>query len=818
MPFSFQPVQSQSKTSITQIMSILGAIAACVFAIAIPSVYYATSINGAKNTLTIEAAFLKKSIEKIIQARPDLWEYESVRLKEFISQPSALGEENEREIRTAAGKLVAKNDFTEPRPIISVSAKFFDAGQLAGSLVVRYSIRKQIITTALLGILSSLFGWLFYSIFRSYPIRKLENTLIDLQRERDKSDKTLYAIGDGVITVDHKGKIIFINRVAGSLVGMDASEALGRQLEEVYVLRRGQENQVGEMGSILSSKGGNEYFIEEVRTPLAEMKSDKSGVVIVFRNITERKQAEEALREKEHLLSETQKIAHIGSWTVTLDSMKNQWSDESYRIFGVTPESFVLTTESFLSLIHSDDRHTMEKWIQDCMTGKHPTELEFRIIRPDGTIRFLCGHGYLQLAPDRTPLRLVGSVQDITERKCAEDENRSIEERLQRSEKMEALGKLAGGVAHDLNNVLGVLSGYSELLMERIPEGNPLRQYAANILKSSEKCAAIIQDLLTLARRSVVVSEVVELNSIIANLLVAPEFNGLRDYHSQVTFKTDMGKDLLNINGSPVHLEKTVMNLVSNAAEAIIGSGEVKIQTENRYLDKTVRSYDTVNEGDYVVLTVSDTGRGITAADLDKIFEPFYTKKSMGRSGTGLGLAIVWGTVKDHNGYIDVQSIEGRGTTFTLYFPVTKERVREDAKQIVIEQYIGHGELVLVVDDIQDQRAVAVSILERLGYQANSVSSGEEAVEYLKNNKVDILVLDMIMEPGIDGLETYRQIIDINPHQKAIIVSGFSETDRVKEAQKLGAGAYVKKPYVMEKIGLAIQDELLKVTTSNAQG
>ena len=205
MPFSSQRAQSKSKTSITKVMSILGAFAACVFAIAIPSVYYVISINGTQHTLTIEAAFLAKSIERIIQGRPDLWEYESVRLKELISQPSITGREDEREIRTVAGKLIAKNDFTETRPIISVSATFFDAGRLAGSIVVRHSIRTLIITTALIGIFSSLLGCLIYFIFRTYPIRKLENTLIDLKLERDKSDKTLYAMGDGVISVDPKG-------------------------------------------------------------------------------------------------------------------------------------------------------------------------------------------------------------------------------------------------------------------------------------------------------------------------------------------------------------------------------------------------------------------------------------------------------------------------------------------------------------------------------------------------------------------------------------------------------------------------------------
>jgi CheY-like chemotaxis protein len=251
------------------------------------------------------------------------------------------------------------------------------------------------------------------------------------------------------------------------------------------------------------------------------------------------------------------------------------------------------------------------------------------------------------------------------------------------------------------------------------------------------------------------------------------------------------------------------MNLVYNAAESMPNGGEIHIATENRYLDKPISGYDHVKEGDYVVLNVSDEGVGISSQDIKRIFEPFYTKKIMGRrSGTGLGMAVVWGTIKDHNGYIDVKSREGKGTTFTLYFPVTSKDLANKNTPVSIEDYRAGGESVLVVDDVENQRNIATILLSRLGYSVTAVSSGEEAEEYMKNNKADLLVLDMIMDPGIDGLETYKRILKLHPGQKAIIVSGFSETKRVKEAQKLGAGAYVKKPYLLEKIGLAIRAEL----------
>ncbi|MBT3259298.1 MAG: response regulator, partial [Deltaproteobacteria bacterium] len=206
---------------------------------------------------------------------------------------------------------------------------------------------------------------------------------------------------------------------------------------------------------------------------------------------------------------------------------------------------------------------------------------------------------------------------------------------------------------------------------------------------------------------------------------------------------------------------------------------------------------------------ISDTGTGISPDDMEKIFEPFYTKKKMGRSGTGLGMAVVWGTVKDHNGYIDVQSTEGKGTTFTLYFPVTRESV-EERSEIFLKDYMGKGEAILVVDDVEEQRRIVSGMLKELGYSIAMVSSGEEAVEYLRTHKVALLVLDMIMDPGMDGLDTYKKILELHPEQKALIASGFSETDRIKEVQGLGAGAYIKKPFLLEKIGIAVKKELEK--------
>jgi len=400
--------------------------------------------------------------------------------------------------------------------------------------------------------------------------------------------------------------------------------------------------------------------------------------------------------------------------------------------------------------------------------------------------------------------------QEIVERKRSEKDRRYLEAQLAKSQKMEAIGTLAGGVAHDLNNILSGLVSYPELLLMDLPVESPLRQPILTIQASGQKAAAIVQDLLTLARRGVSVQEVMNLNNLIDDYLSSPENQKMMEYHSDITVETNLQSDLFNIMGSPVHLSKTIMNLVSNAAEAMPNGGTISISTDNCYIDNSLRVYDAVDEGDYTTLTVSDTGIGISDKNVERIFEPFYTKKTMGRSGTGLGMAVVWGTVKDHSGYIDVKSKLGEGSTFTLYFPVTRKKLPLAEQSISAEKYKGNGESILIVDDIKEQREIASGMLKKLGYNVITVPSGEEALDYMQENGADLLVLDMIMNPGMDGLETYQKILQFHPEQKAVIASGFSESKKVKKAQSIGAGTYVKKPYSFENIGLAVKGELTK--------
>jgi len=687
---------------------------------------------------------------------------------------------------------------------------------------------RSLITSILISVvIMSVLGWLVFNFRRlnrnlTEEINKrklMENVL----RESEEKYRILIEnANDIVYSLSLDGVFTYVSPIWTKLLGHDISEVENHPFES-FVHPEDLPGCLAFMEKAIKSgekQSGVEYRVLRKNgdwrwhTTNASPIWDATGTVIAFmgiaRDITERKNADEMLRKSEarfrSILQDVQSVAVQG---YAPDGTTQYWNRASERLYGYSAQEAI--GKSLLDLVIPPDiRDEVERAMkQMAETGIAIPASELSLLRKDGSrVAVFSSHTIIQVPGRQQELFCIDI--DLTERMIAEEQKRSLEERLQRAEKMEALGQLAGGVAHDLNNVLGILTGYSELLMEESPEGSRSRNYVDKILQSTEKGATIIQDLLTLARRGVTATDVINLNHIISGFFATPVFEKLKDHHPRVTFRTEYDKNLLNIKGSPVHLEKTLMNLVSNAAEAISEAGGVIIRTENRYLDMPISGYDDVKEGDYVVLTISDTGSGISAVDRDKIFEPFFTKKVMGRSGTGLGLAIVWGTVKDHLGYIDVRTEIGQGTTFTLYFPVTREDQVAPQQKLPIEQYMGNGESVLVVDDVVEQQEIASRLLARLGYKVTLVSSGEEAVEYLKENKADILVLDMIMPPGIDGLETYKRVLKINRHQKAILVSGFSETDRVKEAYRLGAGAYVRKPYVMEKIGVAIRNELAR--------
>jgi PAS domain S-box-containing protein len=461
-----------------------------------------------------------------------------------------------------------------------------------------------------------------------------------------------------------------------------------------------------------------------------------------------------------------------------------------------------------LDFIHPDDR-----WILTERRAAWPKNLP-RVYRLRD-IRYQGGAVHVEVYSSEIHLKeglfILATLRDIGEQVKAEKEKVLLENRLHRSEKMEALGTLAGSVAHDLNNILSGIVSYPDLLLMDMAEDDDLRHPLEVIRKSGERAAAIVEDLLSLARRNVTVLNPLDLNAFIREQLDSPELLALRREHPDVTLKLELSLEPLPILGASIHLSKALMNLLTNAAEAMPQGGTLTLGTATEPVG------DAQAGQKVVVLTISDTGVGIAPEDREHIFEPFYTRKKMGRSGTGLGMAVVWGVVRDHNGVIDIQSEEGVGTTLILQFPSAEPSGDSEATAPGMGVTPGDNESILVVDDVAGQRQVSVEMLHRLNYRARAVESGEAAIKALASDTFDLLLLDMIMDPGIDGLETYRQALALRPGQRAVICSGFSENERVKAAQGLGAAVFLKKPYRLAELSQAVRTALSAEVSDRAE-
>ncbi len=352
------------------------------------------------------------------------------------------------------------------------------------------------------------------------------------------------------------------------------------------------------------------------------------------------------------------------------------FNEYAQKFFGLS-EKEILGRNMIGTIVPEKDSHGKDQTRTIFEIGAHPAKYpthEYENVRSNGERAWVSWTNRALCDSQGNIVEILCVGNEVTALREAEKEKKALEGRLQRARKMEAIGSLAGGVAHDLNNILPSLISFPEAILMDLPEDSPLRKPVLSIKRSGERAAAIAQDLLTLARRSAPVKAALNLNEVIGEYLESLEGRKLQSEYFRVQIEKDLDPGLRTILGSRVHLSKTVMNLVLNAVEAIPEAGRVTLSTRNAQLRDEIKGYEIIEPGDYAVLSVSDTGVGISAQDLEKIFEPFYTKKAMGRSGSGLGMAIVWGTVKDHRGYVDLKSEEGKGTTFSLYFPVAMER------------------------------------------------------------------------------------------------------------------------------------------------
>ena len=550
----------------------------------------------------------------------------------------------------------------------------------------------------------------------------------------------------------------------------------------------------------LLCKDGNYKFVSDSGIFLRDNFDKAYRMLGTMKDITDHKLAQGRLQQSEEKYRQLIETMPNGMVISDLSDKITFVNSMAVQITGYSKEELLagyaqdLVAEDDIAKIKSDFKNrAADQYI----------ESELVIARKDGARRTLL----ITVAPLYNDVSEVTShisiFTDITEIKNSEQEKQELRDKLARAQRMESLGVLAGGVAHDLNNILGPLVAYPELIRMKLPTDSPVIKQITKIENSAQRAAEVVQDLLTMARRGRYEMGAINLNAIIDSYLQSADFFDLKMKFPSTTINSKLASGPIVVQASEPHIYKVIMNLILNAIEAMPHGGELTIETECSHIDRLIGGFDNIESGMYAIVRVCDTGIGIDEKDLKRLFEPFYTKKVMGKSGSGLGLAIVYGVVKDHNGYVDVQSEPNQGSQFTIYLPASdQELIPEKNNSGDIRGF----ESVLVVDDVIEQRELAGTVLSSLGYRVEVAANGHLAVEYLQTHTVDVVILDMIMEPGFDGLDTYREILKLHPGQKAVITSGFSETDRVREAERLGVGRYIRKPYTMQKLGKAIRD------------
>ncbi|MFK7865127.1 MAG: ATP-binding protein [Pseudohongiellaceae bacterium] len=401
---------------------------------------------------------------------------------------------------------------------------------------------------------------------------------------------------------------------------------------------------------------------------------------------------------------------------------------------------------------------------------------------------------------------LVGVSVDITQRIEAEERERRLNERLARYERLDSLGVMAGGIAHDLNNILGPLVGYPDLIRLQISEPKVLR-LVDEIQKSAERATAVIEDLLTLARRGNFKPKPISSEQSLTSFLQSAALEKIVDDHPSVKLELKKTEAMPSILGSDSHFHQLLLNLVKNAFEAVKANGTVSIETTVKQLDHCPNKFNDIPSGRYLVVRIRDDGEGIKDADQERIFEPFFSSKKSSGLGTGLGLAMVYGVTKDMGAFIDVESKPGNGSTFTVCFPVSETNSVSVPQQK--SNFRGNANL-LVIDDLPSQRQLALRMLSSVGHRVVTATNAEEGLKIVAGSetKIDLVVIDMQMGSGADGLDTFRMIQKQQPQLPCLLSSGYSETDRVNTALQEGVRGFVRKPYTQLALGSAVDDAL----------
>ncbi len=667
------------------------------------------------------------------------------------------------------------------------------------------------------------------------------------------SQKNLQALFSGIedflFVLDYNGNILHVNPAVENRLGYSANEILSMNVVNLHSPNR-REEAISTISAMIAGERSDcpiplmtkngELVPVETKVTMGRW-SGQNVLFGICRDITERKQAEEQLqkahdelerrvhartaelakavedlqreiavrkqteqslrRSEERFLEIAENIREV-FWLFDWIEQKVVYVSPAYEIlWGRSVENLYNRYDDWADSIYNDDlQFAQESFSEIAQTGKSMTR-EYRIVRPNGDVRWISDNSFAIKNEKGQVCRIAGVAEDITARKCAEEERKKFEAQVQQGQRLEALGTLAGGIAHDFNNLLMAVQGNASFLLYDMSSSNPQYEPLKNIEKAVRSGAKLTSQLLGYARKGKYHVKPINLDQLIRHTI-----DVIGRTRKDISFDHSNTKDLFTIEAEQDQIEQVLLNLYVNAADSMPGGGKIITNTKNANHENIHSENYDPKPGNYVQLTVKDTGIGMDPKTLERIFEPFFTTKELGK-GTGLGLASVYGIIKSHGGYIEVDSEVGHGSTFTIFLPAS----RKDTAPIVKPsgQFIEGDGTILLIDDEDLVLEAGVKMLERLGYSVIRASSGMEAVEIYKDKKdvIDLVILDMVM-PELGGGETFDKMKKVNPKIKVLLSSGYSKDGKATEILNRGCMGFIQKPFSLQKLSEKVNDVL----------
>jgi len=655
-----------------------------------------------------------------------------------------------------------------------------------------------------------------YRAMRYAIERKTMETELRDARDRAKRAEALLrdavdSLSEGFVIYDREDRFVMCNdayrRTAPEATGLLVPGTPFEDIVRDALAKRGSVDARGREAEWLAERfrfhreatGALEHHLDDKFWVLATDRRMKNGGIAGLRvNISALKHAQEALRKSESHLDRAQKIAGIGSWELDVATGSQIWSKELYRIHGVSPEDFTPDVTNFAAYVHPDDGPLVRRWFTDLMEGHEQSACEARIVRPNGQVRLLRVDGREVVNPDGARQRFAGTMQDITDR-------RLIEQQLAQAQKMEAIGNLTGGMAHDFNNGLGIIIGNLDLLGRLIKADQAATELCDEARDGALRCADLIRHLLAFARRQPLHPRQIDVNTLADTTVTLLR----RMLGEHITLSLQLGTPLPPVVADPVQLQVALTNLANNARDAMPKGGHLDITTKAMTFDaRYAELHPEVTPGSYVAIEVSDSGIGIPPSIIGNVFEPFFTTKGPGQ-GTGLGLAMVFGFVKQSGGHVTAYSEPGRGSTFCIYLPCAPQAAVEAAVPVDRQPLVGGDETVLLVEDNAPLRQATVRQLEALGYKVREAEHAAAAMAILATqDPVDLLFTDVVMPGKIDGIALAQQSLRLRPTMKVLLASGFPGTRGDGKSAAAGVFPLLSKPYRYDELARMVREVL----------